>query len=102
MLQYAKHKVAHLYRSLATVFPDGIKMQLIPPINTIISQASKEKYGLVVARQETFIAKLGVELGIHPKPSVRPQRQGKSSYYERSHYGYKILQIQGPLGIPFY
>ena len=52
--------MAHLYRSLATVFPDGTKIRLIPPINTIISQVSKEKYGLVVARQEALIAKLGV------------------------------------------
>jgi hypothetical protein len=34
-------------------------MRLIPPINTIISQASKEKYGLIVARQEAFLSKIG-------------------------------------------
>jgi hypothetical protein len=59
VVQWAKHKVAHLFRSTASTFPDGTKMRLIPPIGTIISQASKEKYGLVVARQEAFITKMG-------------------------------------------
>jgi hypothetical protein len=34
-------------------------MWLIPPINSIISQVSKEKYGLVVTRQAAFLAKMG-------------------------------------------
>jgi hypothetical protein len=34
-------------------------MRLILPIGTIISQASKEKYGLVVARQAAFTLKIG-------------------------------------------
>jgi len=35
-------------------------MRLILPIGTIISHASKEKYGLVVARQAAFILKIGM------------------------------------------
>jgi len=59
VLQHAKNKVANLYKSSATSFPDGTKMCLIPPIGTINSQASKEKYGLVVARQAAFTSKFG-------------------------------------------
>jgi len=59
ILQFAKHKVAHLYHSSATTFPDGTKMCLIPPIGTIIVESSKEKYGVVVARQEAFTTKVG-------------------------------------------
>jgi hypothetical protein len=35
-------------------------MRLIPPISTIISKESKEKYGLVAARQAAFTSKIGV------------------------------------------
>jgi hypothetical protein len=56
--QQAKHKVSRLYGSTANSFPDGTKMRLTPTINNLISQASKEKYGLVEARQEAFMAKL--------------------------------------------
>lgn len=56
--QHAKHKIARLYSSNTTSFPDRTKMRLIPPISTIISQQSKAKYGLVVAKQEAFTAHL--------------------------------------------
>jgi hypothetical protein len=56
--QYVKHKVARLYSSTGTLFPDGTKMHLIPTVSSIISQASKEKYGLVIAKQAAFVSKL--------------------------------------------
>lgn len=59
VLQWAKHKVAYLYQSAAKEFPDGTKLRLIPLIGTIVSPASKEKYGLVLSRQEAFTAKIG-------------------------------------------
>jgi len=59
-LTYAKHKVAHLYQFLAKDFPHGMKMHPIPPIKTIISQARRENYGLVIVRQATFSQKIGM------------------------------------------
>jgi hypothetical protein len=58
-MQRIKHKVACLYSSSSTNFPDGTKMRLIPTISSIISQDSKEKYGLVVAKQAAFSEKIG-------------------------------------------
>jgi hypothetical protein len=57
-VQRIKHKLAKLYGSTSKRFPDGTKMRLIPPYNTVISAESKEKYGIVVARQAAFTAKL--------------------------------------------
>ena len=57
-VQRIKHKLAKLYGSSSKRFPDGTKMRLIPPYNTVISAESKEKYGIVVARQAAFTAKL--------------------------------------------
>lgn len=37
-----------------------MKIRLIPPISTIISQQSKEKYGLVIAKQEALSAHLAM------------------------------------------
>jgi hypothetical protein len=58
MVQSIKYKIAKLYSSTTNTFPDGTKMRLIPPISTIISKESKEKYGLVVARQAAFTSKI--------------------------------------------
>lgn len=58
-VQRVKHKLAKLYGSSCKRFPDGTKMRLIPPFNTVISAESKEKYGIVVARQSAFTSKLG-------------------------------------------
>jgi hypothetical protein len=58
-VQRVKHKLAMLYGSSSKRFPDGTKMRLIPPFNTVISAESKEKYGIVMARQSAFTAKLG-------------------------------------------
>jgi hypothetical protein len=56
-VQRIKHKLVKLYGSTSKRFPDGTKMRLIP-YNTVISAESKEKYGIVVARQAAFTAKL--------------------------------------------
>lgn len=58
LAQHAKHKIARLYSSSTTQFPDGTKMRLIPTVSSIISQHSKEKFGLVIAKQEAFTAHL--------------------------------------------
>jgi len=56
--QEAKHKIGRLYSSTTTAFPNGTKMRLIPTVSSIISQHSKEKFGLVIAKQEVFSANL--------------------------------------------
>jgi hypothetical protein len=57
-LHSVKYKIANLYGSNVKTFPDGTKMRLIPPYQTVISAESKTKYGRVVARQAAFTAKL--------------------------------------------
>ena len=57
-VQSVKHKIAKLYGSSVKNFPDGTKMRLIPPFQSVISEESKTKYGRVVARQAAFTSKL--------------------------------------------
>jgi hypothetical protein len=45
-----KHKLAY-YDSKSMQFPEGIRMQLIPPFNKVISTYSKSKYGEIVSPQ---------------------------------------------------
>jgi len=56
--QAAKHKIAQLYGANCSSFPDGTKMRLIPTILAIIFQESKERFGLVVVKQATFLSKV--------------------------------------------
>jgi hypothetical protein len=53
-----KNKVAELYSSNSLVFPVGNKLSWIPTISSIISKHSKQKYGLVIAKQAAFLAKV--------------------------------------------
>lgn len=55
--QMVKHKIAKIYGSSSKSFPDNTKMRLIPPFNSVNSAESKEKYGIVVARQAAFTSK---------------------------------------------
>jgi hypothetical protein len=57
-VQFVKHKIAKLYGTTVKQFPDGTKMRLIPPFQSVISEDSKTKYGRVVARQAAFTSKL--------------------------------------------
>lgn len=57
-LHSVKYKIAKLYGSNVKTFPDGTKMRLIPPYQSVISAESKTKYGRVVARQAAFTTKL--------------------------------------------
>ncbi len=59
-MQTIKHKIAKLYGSAVKTFPDGTKMRLIPPYQSVISEESKTKYGRVVARQAAFTSKLAL------------------------------------------
>jgi hypothetical protein len=58
LVQRIKHKLAKLYGSSSKRFPEGTKMRLIPSFNTVVSAESKEKHGIVVARQAAFTPKL--------------------------------------------
>jgi hypothetical protein len=53
-----KGSLSSWYGSSATRFIDGTKMRLIPPYQTVISAADKQKYGAVVARQSAFLSRL--------------------------------------------
>lgn len=53
-----KHKIATYYGTSSKQFPDGTRMRLIPPFNSVISADSKSKYGAVVARQAAFLTRL--------------------------------------------
>jgi hypothetical protein len=49
--------VVKLYSSKTKDFPYGTKLRLIPTIGSIISQESKEEYGLAMACQAVFSEK---------------------------------------------
>jgi hypothetical protein len=48
--RHAREKLKQWYGLRKTVFPDGTKMRLVPPINTILSMANKAKYVILIAR----------------------------------------------------
>jgi hypothetical protein len=48
------------YGSSKTTFPDGTKMHLVPPYNTILSTANKGKYATLIACQAALSACIGV------------------------------------------
>jgi hypothetical protein len=71
MAQYAKHKVTQFYGANCPFFLDGTIIWLVPTISSIIAQDSKEKFGLVVAKQEAFLSKVctGTSWEFSPKYS---------------------------------
>jgi hypothetical protein len=57
----AREKLKQYYGSgKTTQFPDGTKMRLVPPFNTILSLANKGKYATLIARQAALSSCMGV------------------------------------------
>jgi len=56
----AREKLKQYYGSGKTQFPDGTKMRLVPPFNTILSLANKGKYATLIARQAALSSCMGV------------------------------------------
>jgi hypothetical protein len=48
------------YGSSSTNFPDGTKMWLVPPFNTILFQLNRSKYASLFSRQAALVSCLGV------------------------------------------
>jgi hypothetical protein len=57
--QDTRMKLSKWYGSHSKHFPDGSKMRLVPPFNTILSQGNKQKYASLIARQSALNARLG-------------------------------------------
>ncbi len=57
--QDTRLKLSKWYGSHSKHFPDGSKMRLVPPFNTILSQGNKQKYASLIARQSALNARLG-------------------------------------------
>ena len=53
-----RQKLSAWYSSSSKSFPDGTKMRLIPPFNTILSRDNKVKFATLVARQEALNRRL--------------------------------------------
>jgi len=56
----AREKLKQFYGSGRTKFPDGTKMHLVQPFNTILSMANKGKYATLIARQAALSSCMGV------------------------------------------
>jgi hypothetical protein len=54
-----RQKLAKWYGSNSKSFPDGTKMRLVPPFNTILSSGNKQKYASLIARQAALNSRLG-------------------------------------------
>jgi hypothetical protein len=57
--QDVRIKLSKWYGSSSKQFPDGTKMRLVPPFNTILSSGNKQKYASLIARQSTLNSRLG-------------------------------------------
>jgi hypothetical protein len=57
--QEVRQKLSPWYGSMAKSFPDGTKMRLVPPFNTILSTSNKHKYASLIARQSALNSRLG-------------------------------------------
>jgi hypothetical protein len=53
-----RQKLAKWYESKAKIFPDGTKMRLVPPLQSMISFNCKTKYATLVARQAALADRL--------------------------------------------
>jgi hypothetical protein len=53
-----RHKLSMWYGSKSKVFPDGTKMRIVPPFQTILSYSHKIKYSSLVARQAALLSRI--------------------------------------------
>ena len=54
-----RQKLLKWYSSSSKLFPDGTKMRLVPPFQSVTIFAHKTKYSALVARQASISAKIG-------------------------------------------
>jgi hypothetical protein len=57
--QEARKKLSKWYGSASKKFPDGSKMRLVPPFNTILSTGNRQTYASLIARQSALNSRLG-------------------------------------------
>ncbi len=57
--QEARTKLSKWFGSSSKNFPDGTKMRLVPPFNTVLSLGNKQKYASLIARQAALNSRLG-------------------------------------------
>ena len=57
--QEVRQKLSKWYGSSSKNFPDGIKLRLVPPFNTILSAGNRQKYASLIARQAALNSRLG-------------------------------------------
>jgi hypothetical protein len=57
--QEARKKLSKWFGSSSKSFPDGTKMRLVPPFNTILSSGNKQKYASLIARQLALNSRIG-------------------------------------------
>ncbi len=57
--QETRQKLSKWYGSASTQFPDGTKMRLVPPFNTILSSGNRQKYASLITRQSALNSRLG-------------------------------------------
>jgi hypothetical protein len=47
--QEVRQKLCKWYGSASKIFPDGTKMRLVPPFNTILSAGNRQKYASLIS-----------------------------------------------------
>ncbi len=57
--QEARQKLSQWYGSSSKKFPDGTKMRLVPPFNTILSSGNRQKYASLITQQLALNARIG-------------------------------------------
>jgi hypothetical protein len=53
-----RHKLSTWYGSMSQVFPDGTKMRIVPPLQTILSYSQKIKYAMLAAHQAAISSRI--------------------------------------------
>lgn len=57
--QEVRQKLSKWYGSASKRFPNGTKMRLVPPFNTILSSGNRQKNALLISRQVALNSHLG-------------------------------------------
>jgi hypothetical protein len=58
-VQEARKKLSKWFGSTSKRFPDGTKMRLVPPFNTVLSLGNKQKYASLITKQSALNSRLG-------------------------------------------
>jgi hypothetical protein len=54
-----REQLSTWYGSKSTVFPDAVRMRLIPPLDALSDANRQENYGSALSKQASFVAKMG-------------------------------------------